>query len=69
MDADRTELLAEGRHLFDLTVAEGMDSGRYRVTPGHDARILPGPTFSTIAPSSWAERLVDSIVGGGGRVA
>lgn len=69
MGADRAELLDEARHLFDLTVADGIDSGRYRIIRDDDARILPGPTFSTIAPSSWVERQVDSIVAGGGRVA
>lgn len=62
--ASREELLAEGRHLHDLALADGCDSGRYRLVP-HPAdpdrtRFEPGPRFWQTEADGWFQQQIDA---------
>ncbi len=64
----REELLDEGRHWFDVTLAQGVESGRYRLVADPQdpskTRMVAGPNFHTLPPASWMARKIDQEIEG-----
>lgn len=62
----REELLDEARYLHDVALAQGVDSGRYRLLPEPDdpatTRFTVGPRFWETEADGWFQQQIDGVL-------